>query len=96
MARASQVKQRPGPYEAWQHSYDKAIELARNTDRPIMMVFSGSDWSPECKSLVQNIFLTHPFARWSTKNVVKLEIDFPKSYQLPDHVRQQNERLLEK
>ena len=31
------------PYEAWVISYEQALEKARATGRPIMLVFTGSD-----------------------------------------------------
>ncbi len=34
----------------WLTSYEKAIEKSRETERPILMNFTGSDWCPPCIS----------------------------------------------
>lgn len=81
------------PYAKWVVSYNRAVEQAKQTGRPIMLVFSGSDWCSWCQKLSQEVFTTHEFARWSTDNVIKVEVDFPMSHPLPEEVRLQNERL---
>ena len=81
------------PYAEWEVSYNKAVEQAKLTGRPIMLVFSGSDWCAWCQKLSQEVFTTHEFARWSTDNVIKVEVDFPMNHPLPEEVRVQNENL---
>ena len=81
------------PYAEWVVSYNKAVEQAKLTGRPIMLVFSGSDWCTWCQKLSQEVFTTHEFARWSTDNVIKVEVDFPMTHPLPEAVRLQNENL---
>ncbi len=84
------------PYAEWVVSYNKAVEQAKQTGRPIMLVFSGSDWCAWCQKLSQEVFTTHEFARWSTDNVIKVEVDFPMSHALPEEIRMQNENLKNK
>jgi protein disulfide-isomerase len=84
------------PYAEWVVSYNKAVEQAKQTGRPIMLVFSGSDWCTWCQKLSQEVFTTHEFARWSTDNVIKVEVDFPMSHALPEEIRLQNEKLKNK
>ena len=81
------------PYAEWVVSYNKAVEQAKQTGRPIMLVFSGSDWCAWCQKLSHEVFTTHEFARWSTDNVIKVEVDFPMNHALPEEVRMQNENL---
>jgi len=84
------------PYAEWVTSYATAVEQSQRTGRPIMLVFSGSDWCSWCNRLADEVFNTHEFARWSTDNVIKVEVDFPSTYQLPADIRQQNEQLKQK
>ena len=81
------------PYAEWVVSYNKAVEQAKQTDRPIMLVFSGSDWCGWCQKLTREVFITHEFARWSTDHVIKVEVDFPMTHQLPEELRMQNQNL---
>lgn len=83
-------------YEPWQISYSRAINIAKTTRRPVMLVFTGSDWSPECQRWSRAIFQTHEFSSWATENAVKLEVDFPRRHQLPRALRGQNEWLRRK
>ncbi len=74
-------------------TYPDAVEHSKKTGRPIMLVFSRSDWCDSCQKLAHEVFTTHQFARWSSNNVVKLEVDFPRGYALPDSIQSQNENL---
>ena len=77
--------------------YTEAVQLAKVTKRPIMLIFSGSDWCPWCKKLTNEVFKTHEFAAWSTRNVVKYEVDFPHSaYQQSTKTQQTNHALKQK
>ena len=82
------------PYAAWISSYSSAVAQSKLTGRPIMLVFTGSDWCPWCVRLTDEIFHTHKFARWSTQHVIKVEVDFPRNSQLPAELKKQNEQLL--
>lgn len=80
-------------YEPWEISYQSALQKSKETGRPIMLVFSGSDWCKWCKKLTNDVFSTHEFARWSTDNVIKVEVDFPTVNNLPTQIKRQNELL---
>ncbi len=80
-------------YAEWVVSYDVATEQSKKSGRPIMLVFSGSDWCSYCSKLSHEVFTTHQFARWSTDNVIKVEVDFPQSYVLPEAIKTQNQKL---
>jgi protein disulfide-isomerase len=77
-------------YAKWVTSYDEAVEQSQETGRPIMLVFTGSDWCTWCHRLSDEVFMTHEFARWSSDNVIKVEVDFPQSHELPAELQTQN------
>ena len=81
------------PYEPWQESYQTALKMSQSSGRPVMLVFTGSDWCKTCGKLTEEVFTTHAFAAWSTKQVIKVEVDFPNGYQLPDALKTQNFKL---
>jgi protein disulfide-isomerase len=42
------------------------------------------------------VFSTDKFKAWAKKNVILVEVDFPRKTQLPDALKQQNEALKSK
>ena len=80
-------------YAPWVISYSEAVEQSKETGRPIMLFFSGSDWCNWCSRLTEEVFVSHEFARWSTDHVIKVEVDFPQGYELPAEIQIQNENL---
>lgn len=79
--------------EGWLVKMDEAYELSKKTGKPIMANFTGSDWCGWCKRLTASVFSKPEFKKWAEKNVVLLELDFPRRKQLPDEIRQQNASL---
>lgn len=77
----------------WLVSVDEAYELSKETNRPILANFTGSDWCGWCKKLRAEVFNTEEFKSWASNNVVLLELDFPRRMQLPDGQQQQNRSL---
>lgn len=60
----------------WLTDYDKAISKADNSNKNILIYFTGSDWCPPCKSLKTDLFDSAEFAALSDKYVL-LYIDIP-------------------
>jgi thiol-disulfide isomerase/thioredoxin len=79
--------------EGWLVSIDEAYEQSRKTGKPIMANFTGSDWCGWCVRLTSAVFSKPEFTAWAAKNVVLLELDFPRRFQLPTEIQQQNQRL---
>lgn len=78
----------------WMTSYQEAVAHADEQNTPIMLFFSGSDWCPWCKKLSQEVFDNPQFAAWCDTRVVTVLVDFPRTSQLPSHLVNQNNRLL--
>ena len=79
--------------KGWLVDLDQAYALSKKTGKPIMANFTGSDWCGWCKKLTASVFSTPEFKKWADKNVVLLELDFPRRKQIPDKIRQQNNSL---
>jgi len=60
------------------------------------MDFTGSDWCIWCQKLKKEVFTTPEFEAWAAKNVVLLELDYPRSTPQPEAVKKQNTELAEK
>lgn len=77
----------------WLTDYQAALNQARQSGKPVMIYFTGSDWCGWCMRLKREVFDTEPFAKWVRENVVPLELDFPRRQQQPERLRQQNRQL---
>lgn len=80
----------------WLTSWDKAAKLSKESGKPILADFTGSDWCSWCILLKKEVFDTPEFASWAKKNVILLELDFPNSKKQPESVKKQNEKLAAK
>lgn len=65
--------------DRWLTSYEEALAKAQETGRPVLTIFTGSDWCPHCKTLEQNVLETPTFLSWAEENVVLLMIDLPQN-----------------
>lgn len=77
----------------WMVNVQQANVESSKTGKPIMANFTGSDWCGWCKKLRREVFDTPEFKAWAEKNVILLELDYPRSFQLPDDLKQQNAQL---
>jgi len=82
--------------EGWITSYEDALKLAKKEKKLVLADFTGSDWCGWCIKLKSEVFDTAEFKEWAKKNVVLLELDFPKQKQLPDDLKKQNQELAQK
>jgi protein disulfide-isomerase len=65
--------------DGWLTDYDSALATATSTGRPVLTLFTGSDWCPHCKTLEHNVFGNAAFQAWARDNVVLLMIDLPQA-----------------
>ena len=77
----------------WYTDIMKANEVSKTTNRPIFAFFTGSDWCGWCKKLQSDVFSKPEFIEWARKNVVLLEVDFPRGKTLSPELQQQNNSL---
>ena len=80
----------------WMTDYSKALALSKKTGKPILADFTGSDWCGWCIKLQKEVFTTKEFGAWAKKNVILLELDYPRRKIQPAGVVKQNEILAEK
>jgi len=87
----------PGGHQAWLTDFEQAKQVARQENKEILMVFSGSDWCKPCIRLEQQIFTSDIFQAYALEHLVLLKVDFPrrKENRLSDDQLAHNERLAE-
>lgn len=76
----------------------KAKETARSEHKLILLKFSGSDWCVPCIRLQKQIMDTEQFHIFSDKNLVLMDVDFPrlKKNKLPKEEQAKNDFIAEK
>jgi len=77
----------------WLTSYDQAQKEAQAKNRLLLMDFTGSDWCGWCIMLDKEVFSKPEFKDYASKNLVLLELDFPRMKKMPPEVLAQNEKL---
>jgi thioredoxin-related protein len=77
--------------------YTEIFEEAHQESKPILMIFSGSDWCKPCIKLKKEILLTPSFNNVS-KDFIYLYLDFPykKKNRLSKEKTKRNEQLAER
>jgi protein disulfide-isomerase len=77
----------------WHTDVNKAIKISVETEKPLFFFFTGSDWCGWCKRLQKEVFFKPEFAIWANKNVVLVELDFPRRTKLSAELQKQNREL---
>ena len=87
----------PGKTPAgWTDNFTAAVGKAKAEKKPILALFTGSDWCPPCQQLEKNILLQPAFKDFAKKHLVTLFLDFPQQTKLDDGVKKQNDDLAKK
>lgn len=74
----------------WQTDINKAISISSKEKKPMLLFFTGSDWCGWCIRLQKEVLKTPEFAAWAKKNVVLVELDFPRRTPQSDAIKNQN------
>ena len=77
----------------WHTDVKKAINLSVQESKPLFFFFTGSDWCGWCIKLKKAVFLKQEFKTWATKNVILVELDFPRRTPISDELKKQNREL---
>jgi protein disulfide-isomerase len=79
--------------DAWQTNFKKALAESKQSGKPILVDFTGSDWCTWCRLLDIRVFRKQAFRDWAKKNVILVELDFPSSEPQSAALRKQNDAL---
>jgi thioredoxin-related protein len=77
----------------WHTDLTKATDISIKENKPLFLFFTGSDWCGWCIRLQNEVFKTPEFITWAKKNVVLVELDFPKRKEQADAIKMQNAQL---
>jgi len=80
----------------WLTDLAKAKEQAKTEKKMILMDFTGSDWCPPCKALHKNVLTSAEFVEYARKNLILVEVDFPKNKAQSPELKKANAELAKK
>ena len=67
-----------GISQEWQTNFETAKVMAKETQKPIILVFQGSDWCAPCIKLDREIWSTSVFQTYAKDHYIMLQADFPR------------------
>jgi len=77
----------------WLTDFDAAKAKAKSDHKLVLLDFTGSDWCGYCKRMQAEIFAKPEFQDYAAKNLVLVELDFPRAKPQSDAVKKQNMKL---
>jgi protein disulfide-isomerase len=86
----------PGPNSpigTWATDYKRAQEEAKSSHKLLLLDFTGSDWCGFCIQLDKAILQQPQFKDYASKNLVLVEVDFPRRKAQSAETRKQNMEL---
>jgi thioredoxin-related protein len=84
--------------ESWLINFEEAKQESKQTGKPILLYFSGSDWCGPCIKLKKEMFDSETFKEYASSHLILMQADFPrtKKNQPDKSTMAQNEALAEK
>lgn len=77
----------------WVEEATYARTVARDTNRPVLNFFTGSDWCGWCKLLDREVLSTPEFKQFASSRVVLLKLDFLRNSPQPEALVTANRAL---
>ena len=74
----------------WLTVLDQPMAKAQSNNKFILLFFTGSDWCGWCKKFDQEVLSTPEFREYAQKNLVLVEINFPKQTAQSDSIKKAN------
>jgi thiol-disulfide isomerase/thioredoxin len=78
------------------HNAEEAFRLSHETKKPVLLVFSGSDWCAPCILFDKKVLSQESFQTFAKNNLIVLKADFPQRKKIAEDVKKQNDALAEK
>lgn len=82
----------------WHEDFNVALATSKAENKPLILVFAGSDWCAPCIKLNRDIWSSDTFKAYAADNYVLYKADFPrkKKNHLSEFMINQNKELAEK
>lgn len=80
----------------WYTNYQEAATVAKSSSKPMLLLFTGSDWCGACKELEKKVFDSKEFAGKVGNKVIFVKLDYPKGKAQDQTIKTQNNQLMKK
>src|SRR5438445_6066889 len=80
----------------WMTDLPKTQTKAKEEKKLVMLDFTGSDWCGWCIKLNNEVFSKPEFADYAKKNLVLVEVDFPRRKEQTEEQKKANQALQER
>jgi|GEM_PF-358114 len=80
----------------WNTNFEKAVAEAKTSNKPLLLLFTGTGWCPFCVRLDKEVFTTSEFANAAGKEFVFVKLDFPKGGTQDPRLQAQNDQLAQR
>lgn len=81
---------------SWQTNFAQASQQAQSSGKPIVMLFTGTDWCYWCKRLERDILQNPEFVNAVNDKFIFVFLDFPRGSPQNPTLSAQNEQLANK
>lgn len=75
---------------------EEAFKLSNESQKPLLMIFSGSDWCAPCIRLNDTVLTNEQFQHYASDHFILLKVDFPQRKKLDQAKQKENENLADK
>jgi thioredoxin-related protein len=82
--------------ESWFEDVQQALAKARQEDKDLFLLYTGSDWCPACQKFESEVLGEADFLEKAGQHFVLVRLDFPKKKKLPAEIIEQNRIWAEK
>lgn len=79
--------------EGWMTDWEAAKAKAKEEKKPILINFTGTDWCGWCIRIEKEVFSQKEFQEYAAKNLILMEVDFPKRKEQAAELKAQNKAL---
>ncbi len=62
--------------DVWLTDYDAGLELSKKEKKPLLVLFTGSDWCPPCIELKEKVFSREDFKQYAKENLICVYLDY--------------------
>jgi len=83
-------------YSQIRNDAEEAFRISTESNKPLLLVFAGSDWCATCIRFEKKILSEAHFLDFAKENLVILKADFPQRTPLTEALKEQNASLAEK
>jgi thioredoxin-related protein len=77
----------------WTTDVPRAVAQAKTDNKMVLLDFTGSDWCVWCMKFKKEALDTADFNNYAAKNLVLVEVDFPRQKPEPDGLKKANKAL---